>query len=212
MFGMDDDAPAESVTTAGQDAGGGAVVRADIIGTVLIAAVGALGLVSEALARSLLVPVSSVAAAAGVIAFVWSYFRAVSRSRDHEISVSQLYGVAGKVAPPGVKRRLQWCLWGQVVVAVAVTAIGFSQTEPQEFNWPAVIIVVPLYGMGLNGVWVSCFGTFGPRILASSPARRRRRAGSPETAPGRRPDATGPKNVMESHDSAGAMKQNDPHG
>ena len=211
MVGMDDDAPEASVMTQEHEPGGGAVVRADVIGTVLIAAVGALGLVSEALAKSLLVPVSSVAATVGVIAFVWSYFRAVGRSREHEISVSQLYAVAGKVAPPGVKRRLQWSLYGQVIVAVAVTAFGFSQTEPQEFNWAAVIIVVPLYGMGLNGVWVSRFGMFGPRILASRPTRRRR-AGSPAATPAGRSGATRPKNVMESRDSADAMKQNDPHG
>ena len=211
MVGMDDDGPAASETTAEHEPGGGAVVSADVIGTVLIAAAGALGLVSEALAKSLLVPVSSVAASVGVIAFVWSYFHAVGRSREHEISVSQLYVVAGTVAPPGVKRRLQWSLYAQVVVAVAVTSVGFSQTEPQQFNWAAVIIVVPLYGMGLSGVWVSRYGTFGPRILASRPTRRRR-AGSPGTTPAGWSDATRPKKVMESHDAADAMKQNDRHG
>jgi energy-converting hydrogenase Eha subunit A len=73
-----------------------------------------------------------------------------------------------------VKRALQWSLYAQAIVAIVVMIVGFQRTEPQEFNWAATIIVAPLYGMGLNGVWVSMYGTFGPRIVAPrAPGKRR---------------------------------------
>lgn len=156
------------------DAPGEPLVRADVAGTLLAAAAGVLALLSGDLAKFVLVPVAGVTGGVGLIAFVWSYFRAVARSRQDEISVSQLYGVAGKVAPPGVKRRLQWALWAQVIVAIVVMFVGFQRTEPQEFNWSATIIVLPLFGMGMNGVWVSLHGTFGPRILTAGTRRKDR--------------------------------------
>lgn len=153
---------------------GDRLVQLDIAVTVIALVAGVLGLVSGDLARFVLVPVAAVTGTVGVATFVWSYFRAVGRSRQDEISVSQLYGVAGTVAPRPVKRRLQWSLWAQVVAAVAVMFLGFERTGPQEFNWAATIIVLPLFGMGINGVWVSMHGTFGPRILAARPSRRAR--------------------------------------
>lgn len=205
-----------------QTSPGSLVLRLDVLGTAVLVVTGLLGAASDTLARSILAPVSAVAGALGIVLFVWSYFHAIGRSREHEISVSQLYGVAGKVAPKKVKRQLQWCLWLQVLVAVAVMAFGFSRTKPQEFNWAAVIIVVPLFGMGMNGAWVARFGTFGPRILTARPSRRSRtartaRTGATVGAPAGRTASgqarpTSPKKVAESHDAAGSMQQNEPHG
>ena len=108
-------------TAAPQDpAPGAAIVHFDVVGTVVIVVVGILGLTSAALAKSVLVPVAAAAAVIGIAGFVWSYFGAVERSRTNEISVSQLYGTAGTVAPPAVKRRLQWSLWVQIAVAIVV--------------------------------------------------------------------------------------------
>lgn len=153
---------------------GEALVRVDVAGTLVAAVAGVLALVSSDLAKFVLVPVAAVTGGVGLVTFVWSYFRAVGRSRQDEISVSQLYVVAGKVAPPSVKRRLQWSLWAQVIVAIVVMFAGFQRTEPQEFNWAATIIVLPLFGMGLNGVWVSLHGAFGPRILTPGTRRKDR--------------------------------------
>ena len=202
-----------------QTSPGSLVLRLDVLGTSVLVVTGVLGAVSDTLARTVLAPVSAVAGALGIVLFVWSYLHAIGKSREHEISVSQLYGVAGKVAPKSVKRQLQWCLWLQVLVAVAVMAFGFSRTKPQEFNWAAVIIIVPLFGMGMNGAWVARFGTFGPRILTARPSRKSRggrasaRTFEPTGASSERPvRPTSPKKVAESHDAAGSMQQNEPHG
>lgn len=165
-----DDAPDRVQTVPGAP-----IVGAALVGAGVITAAGVLGAVSEALAQPLVVPVSAAAALIGVVGFVWSYLRAVSRSRVDEISVTQLYMVAGTVAPPSVKRRLQWSLWLQTLVAIVVMSVGFARTDPEEFNWAACIIVAPLYGMGINGVWVATHGSFGARIqIAAAPRRRRR--------------------------------------
>jgi hypothetical protein len=180
---------------------GSLLVRLDVACTAIVVVAGVLGAVSDSLAKVVLTPVSAAAGAVGILAFIWSYFHAIGRSREHEISVSQLYAVAGSVAPKRVKRPLQWSLWVQVGLAIAVMAYGFSRTKPQEFNWAAVIIVVPLFGMGVNGVWVSRYGTFGPRILTARPSRKLR-AGRPSPL----------KKVSESRDAAPYMQQNEPHG
>jgi hypothetical protein len=176
------------------------LVTADVVGTALIVAAGVLGAVSGSLAKWFVVPVSGLTGAIGLVLFAVSYFRAVGRSREHEISVSQLYGVAGEVAPPAVKRRLQWSLWAQVIVAIVVMVVGFSRTKPNQFNWAACIIAAPLYGLGINGLWVATHGSFGPRILIARPTRGRRTM----------PNVTDSR--TESRDSAPSMEQNDIHG
>lgn len=183
-----------------EDSGAGAgrlIVRGDLAGTVVAAIVGALGLLSADLAKSVLTPVSFALGALGIAAFLWSYFVAIERSRTNEISVSQLYTVAGDVAPPPVKRVLKWSLWAQVIIAFAVMVVGFTQTKPQEFNWAACAIVIPLFGFGMNGMWVARHGTFGPRILTPRPTRRRKSSPSAPT---------------QSRDPDTEMEQNHPHG
>ncbi len=160
---------------------GRVLVRADVVGTVVIVIAGVAGLMSSDLARTVLTPVSFALAAVGIVTFLWSYASAIERSRTAEIAVSQLYVVAGEVAPPGVKRALRWALWAQIAVAVGVMVVGFSRTKPQEFNWAATVIVVPLFGLGMNGMWVARHGTFGPRIL--TPRSRRRSAPIPDPTP-----------------------------
>jgi hypothetical protein len=57
----------------------------------------------------------------------------------------------------------------QIVVAVATAAA-------RPFTPLAFGILVPLYGLGLAGVWGAAFGTFGPR---RQPEQRRSRPSRP---------------------------------
>lgn len=171
-----DDAPSGS---AAPGVGGRNVVRLNVVGTLVIVAAGVVGLASTGAAQGVLAPVSGVMAVVGIVGFTWSYLYAVNRSRQHEISVSQLYFAAGSVAPRPVKRALQGSLAAQIAVAVVVMVVGFSQTEPQEFNWAACIIVTPLFGMGMTGIWVARFGSFGPRLLTQRARRTKRSARQP---------------------------------
>ena len=92
---------------------------------------------------------------AGFAAFVAAYARAVNRSRADSIAVTSLYVLAGS-APPEVRRSLLGALVVQVVVALA-TAMA------RPYTILAAGTLVPLYGLGLCGLWAARHGTFPPR-------------------------------------------------
>ena len=135
---------------------GRALVRASWAGTAVFTALA----VGAAAAPDALAPVSAVVDlalfAAGFLAFCWSLLRAADRSRDEELSVAGLWFLAGGSAPRAVQRDLLLPLGLQVVVGVATAAV-------RPFTPLAFGILVPLYGLGLAGVWGAAFGTFGPR-------------------------------------------------
>lgn len=93
---------------------------------------------------------------AGCVAFFAGYARAVQRSRLDLIGVSDLFFMGGGVAPRGVRRSLLGAFGFQVVVALA-TAIARPYTSL------AAGILVPVYGLGLCGLWGARHGTFAPR-------------------------------------------------
>jgi hypothetical protein len=135
---------------------GRALIRASWAGTAVFTALA----VGAAAAPDALAPVSAVVDlalfAAGFLAFCWSLLRAADRSRDEELSVAGLWFLAGGSAPRAVQRDLLLPLGLQVVVGVATAAV-------RPFTPLAFGILVPLYGLGLAGVWGAAFGTFGPR-------------------------------------------------
>ena len=98
----------------------------------------------------------------GVAAFIWGYFSAVQRSRVDEISVASLYFLSGQVANKQVQKIMNGCLIAQLVIGLA-GAIGRSSTDGKAGSTLAFGVLVPLLGLGLNGLWASQFGTFTPR-------------------------------------------------
>ena len=98
----------------------------------------------------------------GVAAFIWGYFSAVQRSRVDEISVASLYFLSGQVADRQVQRTMNGCLIAQLVICLA-GAIARSSTDGQAGSTLAFGVLVPLLGLGLNGLWASQFATFTPR-------------------------------------------------
>ena len=99
---------------------------------------------------------------AGVAAFICGYFSAVQRSRVDEISVASLYFLTGQVADKRVQRTMNGCLIAQLVIGLA-GAIARSSTDGKAGSTLAFGVLVPLLGLGLNGLWASQFGTFTPR-------------------------------------------------
>jgi ABC-type enterobactin transport system permease subunit len=98
----------------------------------------------------------------GVAAFIWGYFSAVQRSRVDEISVASLYFLSGQVANKQVQKTMNGCLIAQLVIGLA-GAIARSSTDGKAGSTLAFGVLVPLLGLGLNGLWASQFGTFTPR-------------------------------------------------
>lgn len=99
--------------------------------------------------------------AAGIVAFCWAFLRAAGRSRTEELSVAGIWLLSGS-APAPVRRALLGAFGVEVVVAVATAAA-------RPFTPLAYGILVPVYGLGLAGVWGASRGSFPAR---SSPSRQ----------------------------------------
>lgn len=100
---------------------------------------------------------------AGVVAFLWGYWSAVQRSRHEEISVAGMYFLLGGCAPVAVARWMNLLLAAQVTVGL-VGALVRPATEGRAGSTLAFGILVPMLGLGLNGLWASHRGTFPPRM------------------------------------------------
>lgn len=153
---------------------GATIVRVDVALTASFVAVATTAAVSfTPLARAVMVVTSLSLFAVGVSAFLWGYWSAVQRSRHDLIGVAALYFLSGDVAPPSVRRTMSLCLAIQCVVALG-TALSRPETEGKPGSALAFGILVPMLGLGLNGLWGAWHGTFEPRSDArgEDPDRR----------------------------------------
>lgn len=134
----------------------GAILAASRFGTAafVLAAVAA-AVSPSAVGRPALV-LDVVLFGAGVAAFAAGYFRGVNRSRREVVSVGGLYFLTGETAPSDVRRQLLGALVAQVVVGLG-TAIARPYTDL------AAGVLVPMYGLGLCGLWASRHGRFPKR-------------------------------------------------
>lgn len=112
--------------------------------------------------RGMIVAVDLALFAIGFFAFIWSYFSAVQRSRTDEISVAGLFALTGGVAPRRITLVMNSCLSAQVVVGL-IGAIVRSSTDGRAGSTLAFGVLVPIFGLGLNGLWSSRLGVFPPR-------------------------------------------------
>ena len=107
--------------------------------------------------------------AVGVATFLLGYWTAVQRSRQDEMSVAELFFLLGAAIPARVKRTMNLCLIVQTVVAIttAVTRLSTpSSTAPSGSSAGSTLafgVLVPMFGLGLNGLWAATHGAFGPR-------------------------------------------------
>ena len=147
------------------------IIRFNILGT-LIFSVSALwaAIVFDGLAKSQGVVVALVLFAIGTGVFLWGYWTAVQRSRQEEISVAELYFLMGSVIPRSVKIAMHSCLATQVLVALA-TALSRPNSPSSDGlssnpgSTLAFGVLVPVLGLGLNGLWAASPGKFAPRRL-----------------------------------------------
>jgi hypothetical protein len=132
-----------------------AVVRASWIGTVVFTVTAVAAVVEES-ARAIAATVALLLFAAGIAAFVWALVVAAGRSRTDAIGMGGLFFLAGTTAPAATRRPLLASLAAQVVVALASASV-------RPFTSVAFGVLVPMYGLGLAGLWGARHGVFGPR-------------------------------------------------
>lgn len=139
------------------------------VGTVVFAVVVAIGvpLRDQRTVQFVVGVVSMVLFAIGAFTALWAYISALERSRVDEIGVANLYLLTGPTAPRPVKWLMSGLLAAQVVVAFAGAIVGAAGLSGTEVNALAFGVLVPMFGIGLNGLWAVRHGTFGPRVDAA---------------------------------------------
>lgn len=133
-------------------------MRASGIGTAVFA-LSAVGAVLAPGLQGFAATIAVVLFAVGTGAFLGAYAIAVSRSRTEAIAVAELFFLTGATAPRDVRRRLMAALAVQVAVALATAAA-------RPFTSLAYGTLVPVFGLGLAGLWGARHGSFGPRSRA----------------------------------------------
>jgi hypothetical protein len=141
------------------------IVRADLSGTVAFLVALAVGLPfkSDRWAQVVVIVVSLVLFAVGVAATLWAYARALDLSRVRNVGVANLYLLTGGTAPRAVKGLMSGALALQVVAAIVGASIGMSGLQESQLNPLAFGVLVPMFGIGMNGAWAARYGSYGPR-------------------------------------------------
>ena len=98
--------------------------------------------------------------AVGIITMLWAFAVAVERSRVDAIGVGGLYFGMGS-SPRLVRQHLLGALTVQV-------AVGIGSASMQPFTSLAFGTLVPIFGIGLMGLWSARHGDFEPTDPPSS--------------------------------------------
>ncbi len=94
--------------------------------------------------------------AGGCAVFFWAYLLVAGRSRTQQIELAQVWFLTGPPTPSEVRRSLLAALAVQAVVGVATAAA-------RPYTSLAAGVLVPMWGLGLCGLWAARHGTFPPR-------------------------------------------------
>jgi hypothetical protein len=146
------------------DSPGLVIVQVNVIGTVLfVVSALAAAITYGGTARAIAAAVALVLFFTGIVAFGWSFWNAVQRSRTELVAVTQLYLLLGDVAPSSVRRPMLAAVAVQFVVGLA-TAIGRANApDGSPGTSLALGVLVPLFGFGLNGLWAAFHGEYRER-------------------------------------------------
>jgi len=138
---------------------GAGIIKLSWAGTVVFTIVATIATIDPDQLGAPAVVVSLVLFAAGTVAMFWAFLIAVERSRVDAIGIGGLYFGAGS-APKPVQGHLMASLAIQVIVAFATASI-------RVFTSLAFGILVPVWGLGLAGLWCARHGEFAPRADAA---------------------------------------------
>lgn len=130
------------------------VVRPAVWGTAAFIVASAMAVSNEGAAAFVAV-FDLILFALGLLAFVRTLLVAAQRSRTEELSVAGIWFLAGS-APKPIQLWLMACLAVEVVVALVAASM-------RPYTAVAFGVLVPMFGLGLSGLWAVRSGTFPPR-------------------------------------------------
>ena len=153
--------PGERPVTSGSALGAG-VRRASWTGTGVFAVTAIAAAAAPARFEPAALAVAVGLFAGGCAAFLWAFVVVAGRSRTDHMELAQIWFLAGPPTPRAVRRSLLSSLAVQVVV-------GLATAGARPYTSLAAGALVPLWGLGLCGLWAARHGTFPAR-----PADKRR--------------------------------------
>ena len=127
------------------------LVKASWLGTAVFAVSATLSVAFDGL-RVVGVVVALALFAVGIVAFLMAFAIGVERSRLEEVTVPGLFFLSGST-PTRVRRLLLGAVFVQTVIA-------FTSASLRPFTSVAFGILVPMYGLGVAGLWAARHGTF----------------------------------------------------
>ena len=92
-----------------------------------------------------------------------------------EVGVANLYLLTGDHrAAAGPPHDVRLALAAQIVAALAGASIGVVGLDEGQLNALAFGVLVPMFGIGMNGVWAALHGSLRPRVRQSGVTDRSR--------------------------------------
>ena len=149
---------------------GRGVRRASWAGTAVFAATAVAGAVAPSRFEPLALVVAIALFAAGCGVFLWAFVVVAGRSRTDRMELAQIWFLAGSPTPRSVRRTLLGALAVQV-------AVGLATAGARPYTSLAAGALVPMWGLGLCGLWAARHATFPAR--PPDPRRRDRGLRSP---------------------------------
>jgi len=131
------------------------VVRPAVWATVLFLVTSLVAVVAGGVAAAVMAGFDLVLFALGALAFVRTLLVAAERSRTEQLSVAGIWFLSGS-APKDVRAWLLGALGAQVVIALVAASL-------RPYSAVAFGILVPMFGLGMCGLWAARSGTFPPR-------------------------------------------------
>ena len=140
---------------------GEVIVRADVAGTALFVLTAGFAAISFTTSAQWIGAITSmVLFAVGVVAFLWAFYNGVQRSRTEQVSVTQLFLLLGDVAPARIRRIMLSLVFVQFALTLATTLMRPNGPNGSPGSSLAVGFLVPMFGLGLNGLWAAFHGRF----------------------------------------------------
>jgi hypothetical protein len=94
--------------------------------------------------------------AGGCAAFLWAFLLVAARSRTHQMELAQIWFLMGPPTPPAVRRSLLGALAVQGLVSLVTAGV-------RPYTSLAAGVLVPMWGLGLCGLWAARHGRFPAR-------------------------------------------------
>ena len=116
--------------------------------------------IAAAIAPDTFKPVALVVAialfAGGCAIFLWAFLLVAARSRTDLMQQAQIWFLTGSPTPAAVRKSLLGALAVQV-------AVGLATAGARPYTSLAAGVLVPMWGLGLCGLWAARHGDFPPR-------------------------------------------------